>query len=153
MRDFEKISFEQFKKDVKDDINLYNKYKLPQRSSDSTAGYDIYLLDDLVIKPNEIKKLPTGLKSFFGKDEVLFLIVRSSMGFKCNIRLCNQIGVIDADYYNNKDNEGHMWIRIQNESDETVTIPKGESVVQGIFLKYLTTETDKNINIERKSDY
>lgn len=153
MRDFEKISFEQFKKDVKDDINLYNKYKLPQRSSDSTAGYDIYLLDDLVIKPNEIKKLPTGLKSFFGKDEVLFLIVRSSMGFKYNIRLCNQIGVIDADYYNNKDNEGHMWIRIQNESDETVTIPKGESVVQGIFLKYLTTETDKNINIERKSDY
>ena len=40
MRDFEKISFEQFKKDIADDRNLYNEYKLPQRDSDSTAGYD-----------------------------------------------------------------------------------------------------------------
>ena len=98
MRDFEKISFEQFKKDVKDDIVLYNEYLLPQRDSDSTAGYDIYLLEDLTISPNEIKKIPTGLKSFFEKDEVLFLIVRSSTGFKYNIRLCNQVGVIDSDY-------------------------------------------------------
>lgn len=95
MRDFEKISFEQFKKDVVDNIDLYNQYKLPQRDSDSTAGYDIYLLDDLVIEPNEIKKIPTGIKSFFEKDEVLFLIVRSSTGFKYNIRLCNQVGVSD----------------------------------------------------------
>ena len=61
MRDFEKISLEQFKKDVADDRNLYNEYKLPQRDSDSTAGYDIYLLEDLVIEPNEIKKIPTGI--------------------------------------------------------------------------------------------
>ena len=65
MRDFEKISFEQFKKDVVEDIDLYNQYKLPQRDSDRTAGYDIYLLEDLVIEPNEIKKIPTGIKSFF----------------------------------------------------------------------------------------
>ena len=65
MRDFEKISFEQFKKDVVDNIDLYNQYKLPQRDSDSTAGYDIYLLEDLVIEQNEIKKIPTGIKSFF----------------------------------------------------------------------------------------
>ena len=153
MRDFKKISFEQFKKDIADDRDLYNEYKLPQRDSDSTAGYDIYLLEDLIIEPNEIKKIPTGIKSFFGKDEVLFLIVRSSTGFKYNIRLCNQIGVIDADYYNNKNNEGHMWIKIQNEGNERVIIPKGESIVQGIFLKYLTTQSDRNIEIERTSDY
>ena len=153
MRDFEKISFEQFKKDVKDDINLYNEYLLPQRDSDATAGYDIYLLEDLHIMPNEIKKLPTGLKAHFQKDEVMFLIVRSSTGFKYNIRLCNQVGIIDADYYNNKDNEGHIWAKIQNESDKEVFIPKGQSIVQGIFLKYLTTDTDGNINIERTSWY
>ena len=153
MRDFEKISLEQFKKDVADDRNLYNEYKLPQRDSDSTAGYDIYLLEDLVIEPNEIKKIPTGIKSFFKKDEVLFLIVRSSAGFKYNIRLCNQVGVIDADYYNNKNNEGHIWVKIQNEGKERVIIPRGESIVQGIFLKYLTTQSDRNINIERTSDY
>ena len=153
MRDFEKISFEQFKKDIADDRDLYNEYKLPQRDSDSTAGYDIYLLEDLVIEPNEIKKIPTGIKSFFEKDEVLFLIVRSSTGFKYNIRLCNQVGVIDADYYNNKNNEGHMWIKIQNEGNERVIIPRGESIVQGIFLNYLTTRSDRNIEIERTSDY
>ena len=153
MRKFEKISFEQFKTDITNDINLYNEYKLPQRDSDSTAGYDIYLLQDLIIKPGEIKKIPTGIKSFFQKDEVLFLIVRSSTGFKYNIRLCNQVGVIDADYYNNKSNEGHIWAKIQNESEETVSIPKGEAIIQGIFLKYLTTNSDKNINKERESDY
>ena len=153
MRDFEKISFEQFKKDVVDDIDLYDEYRLPQRDSNSTAGYDIYLLEDLAIEPNEIKKIPTGIKIFFEKDEVLFLIVRSSMGFKYNIRLCNQVGVIDADYYNNSSNEGHIWVKIQNEGKEKVVIPQGESIVQGIFLKYLTTQSDRNINIERTSDY
>ena len=149
MRDFEKISFEQFKIDVIDDKGLYNEYLLPQRDSKATAGYDIYLLEDLHIKPNEIKKLPTGLKAHFQDDEVLFLIVRSSTGFKYNIRLCNQVGVIDADYYNNKDNEGHIWAKIQNEGDKDVFIPKGEAILQGIFLKYLTSDTDGNINIER----
>ena len=153
MRDFEKISFEQFKKDVKDDIELYNEYQLPQRDSDSTAGYDLYLLEDLDIKPGEVKKLPTGLKSYFEKDEVLFIIVRSSTGFKYNIRLCNQVGVIDADYYNNESNEGHIWLKIQNESKEKVHIKKGEAIAQGIFLKYLTTNSDNKLDIERKSDY
>jgi len=153
MRDFEKISFEQFKKDVEDNEELYNNIKIPQRDSDATAGYDICILNDIELKQNEILKLPTGLKCFFQKDEVLLLIVRSSMGFKYNIRLCNQVGVIDADYYNNKDNEGHIWIRIQNEGNETVKLNKGEAIVQGIFLKYLTTKNDETLNLERGSDY
>lgn len=153
MRDFEKISFKQFSKDVENNRELYDNMKLPKRDSDKTAGYDIYLLQDIKLKPHEILKLPTGLKSFFEKDEVLLLIVRSSMGFKYNIRLCNQVGVIDADYYNNKDNEGHIWIRIQNESDKELTFSKGEAMVQGIFLKYLTTKSDEMLGQERRSDY
>ena len=153
MRDFEKFSFEQFRKDVIDDKNLYDAYKLPYRDSDSTAGYDIYLLQEIELEPGEIKKIPTGIKAFFEKEEVLFLVVRSSMGFKYNIRLCNQIGVIDADYYNNRTNEGHIWIRIQNEGQEKVTLRRGEAVVQGIFLKYLMTQSDQKKNLERKSDY
>lgn len=153
MRDFEKISFEQFKKDVKDDIELYNEYQLPQRDSIYTAGYDIYLLEELTIKPGERKKVPTGIKSYFDKEEVLLLVIRSNIGFKYNIRLCNQVGVIDADYYNNEDNEGHIWIMIQNESDKEYHFNKGEAIVQGLFMKYLTTKSDKSINIQRKSDY
>lgn len=153
MRNFEKISFEQFSKDVGVNKELYNDIKMPQRDSDSTAGYDICLLNDINLKPNEILKLPTGLKCFFEKDEVLLLVVRSSMGFKYNIRLCNQVGIIDSDYYNNKDNEGHIWIKIQNEGDKEVSFNKGEAIVQGIFLKYLITESDGTLNQERRSDY
>ena len=152
MRDFEKISFEQFKKDIADDKLLYDEYKLPSRSSKQTAGYDIFLLEDLEIAPQEIKKLPPGIKAYFEDDEVLYLFVRSGMGFKYNIRLCNQVAVIDADYYNNKNNEGHMWIKIQNEGDKTVKLSKGEAVVQGVFMKYLTTDTDNNRNVERTTD-
>lgn len=75
------------------------------------------------------------------------------MGFKYNIRLVNQVGIIDADYYNNKDNEGHIFIKIQNEGNETVKLKAGEAIAQGIFIKYLTTESDNNLGIERKSDY
>lgn len=153
MRDFLKISFEQFKKDVEDNIELYQSVKIPQRDSDATAGYDICLLNDITLKSGEIIKLPTGLKCFFEKDEVLLLVVRSSMGFKYNIRLCNQVGVIDSDYYNNQDNEGHIWIKIQNESNQDVEFKRGDAIVQGIFLKYLTTKSDQTLNQERRSSY
>lgn len=153
MRDFEKISFEQFCKDVKNDRELYDSYKLPSRSSSRTAGYDFYLLEDVTLNPGEIVKIPTGVKSFFGDDEVLFLIVRSSTGFKYNIRLVNQVGVVDADYYNNSSNEGHMFIKLQNESDNVYTFKAGDRLVQGIFMKYLSTDSDNELGLERDSDY
>ena len=142
MRKFEKISFEQFKKDIKDDIELYNKYEPPKRGTKNAAGYDFYSLYDYTLKPGEIMKIPTGIKVSMEEDDVLFLIDRSSMGFKYNVRMCNQVGVIDADYYNNNDNEGHMWIRIQNEGDKDYIVKKGDAMIQGIFMKYLKTDDD-----------
>ena len=142
MRKFEKISFEQFKKDIKDDIDLYNEYELPKRGTKSAAGYDFYSLYDYILKPGEIMKIPTGIKACMEEDDVLFLIDRSSMGFKYNVRMCNQVGVIDADYYNNNDNEGHMWIKIQNEGDKDYIVKEGQAMIQGIFMKYLKTDDD-----------
>ena len=153
MRDFLRISFEQFKKDIEDNIELYDNIKIPQRETNATAGYDIYLLNDITLKSGEIMKIPTGLKCFFEKDEVLILVVRSSMGFRYNIRLCNQVGVIDSDYYNNQDNEGHIWIKVQNDGDKEITLKKDDSIVQGMFFKYLTTKSDKTLNQERRSSY
>ena len=152
MRDFEKISFEQFKKDIKNDKELYENFKLPTSSSSKTAGYDFYLIEDVTLNPGEIIKIPTGVKSYFESDEVLFLIVRSSTGFKYNIRLVNQVGVIDSDYYNNSSNEGHMFVKLQNESDNVYTFKAGDRLVQGIFMKYLTTSSDNNLEVERTSD-
>lgn len=153
MRDFEKISFEQFCKDVCENKKLYENYKLPMRDSKLTAGYDIYLLEDLELRPNEIVKVPTGIKSYFRDDEALLIVVRSSTGFKHNIRLVNQVGVIDADYYDNKSNEGHIFVKIQNEGNKTVHFKAGEAIVQGIFIKYLITKRDIELGLKRESDY
>jgi len=147
-RYFEKISFEQFKNDIEDNKELYESYSLPKRQTKNSAGYDFFALFDYTLKPGEIMKIPTGIKASMESDDVLFLIDRSSMGFKYNVRMCNQVGVIDSDYYNNTTNEGHMWIRIQNEGDKDYIVKKGDGIIQGIFMEYLKTDDD----IESKSE-
>ena len=137
-RYFEKISYEQFAKDISRDRELYDSYKLPSRATNKSCGYDFYAINDVTIKPGQIVKIPTGYKAKFLSDEMLFLIIRSSLGFKYNVRMCNQVGVIDADYYNNEDNEGHMFVSLQNEGDKDFCIEKGQAYCQGIFVKYLT---------------
>ncbi len=151
MRKFEKISFEQFKRDISSDLELYNSYNLPKRSTKGSAGYDFESIVDFTLKPGEIKKIPLGIKASMNSDEVLFLIVRSSMGFKYNVRMCNQVGVIDSDYYNNLENEGHMFIKLENHGDKDYEVKKGDKIVQGIFVKYLTVDNEKEINTIRTS--
>ena len=150
-RYFEKISFEQFKLDIKDDINLYNEYKLPERKTKYSAGYDFLAIESFEIKPGEIKKIPTGIKVKLLSDEYLMVVVRSSMGFKYNVRMTNQVGIIDSDYYNNPDNEGHMWISLENHGNEIFKVEKGTGICQGIFNKYLTT--DDNVKNERTGGF
>ena len=149
MRKFEKISFEQFKKDVKDDKKLYEEYNLPRRSTKSSAGYDFESLSDFTIKPGEIKMIPTGIKAAMNEGEVLFLIVRSSQGFKYNIRMCNQVGVIDKDYYNSPENEGHIWIKLKNEGEKDYVVKKKDKIIQGLFINFLTVDNEEEIEKER----
>lgn len=145
MRSFEKISFEQFKNDVCDDKLIYNKFKLPNRSTKNSAGYDFFSLFDFSLKPGEIMKIPTGIKVNMENNDVLFLVVRSSMGFKYNVRMCNQVGVIDSDYYNNSDNEGHIWIKLKNEGDKDFIVKNGDAICQGIFLNYFTVTNERDV--------
>lgn len=148
-RIFEKISLNQFIKDTGLTEEEYNKYQIPKRSTKYSAGYDFMVLNDFTINPNEIKLVPTGIKADMNEGEVLLLIIRSSLGFKYNIRMCNQVGVIDKDYYNNKDNEGHIFIKIKNEGDKPKEFKQGENIVQGIFIKYLTTDNEEEITQTR----
>ena len=151
MRYFEKISFLQFKKDISDDLELYNSYNIPKRSTKESAGYDFESIIDFTIKPGEIKKIPLGIKANMNSGEVLFLIVRSSQGFKYNVRMCNQVGVIDKDYYNNIDNEGHMWIKLENHGDKDYVVKKGDKIIQGIFMNFLTVDNEEEIENDRTS--
>ncbi len=152
-RYFEKIKYEQFKNDISDDKKLYEEYNLPKRETKYAAGYDFYALFDFTLKPGEIKKIPTGVKVNMEGDEVLLLVDRSSQGFKYNVRFCNQVGVIDKDYYSNPNNDGHMWIRIQNEGDKDYVVKKGDGICQGMFMKYLTVDNEKEDFIERETNY
>ncbi len=149
MRRFEKISFEQFKKDICDDKELYDSYLLPVRKTKAAAGYDFLAIQDFEIEPGEIKKIPTGIKALYPEDEALMLFVRSSMGFKYNVRMCNQVGIIDSDFYNNPDNEGHMWFALQNHGDKTFVVKKGQGFGQGLFMRYYTVDEEEEIKDER----
>lgn len=153
MRKFEKISEKQFKNDILDDIEVYNSYKKPVRSTKHSAGYDFESIQDFVISPGEIKKIPTGIKVTMANDEMLMLFVRSSMGFKYNIRLCNQVGIIESDYYNNESNEGHMWIALQNEGQKDYIVKKGDKICQGVFTKFLITDDEEEIQNIRSGGF
>ena len=150
-RYFEKISYEQFAKDISRDRELYDSYKLPSRATNKSCGYDFYAINDVTIKPGQIVKIPTGYKAKFLSDEMLFLIIRSSIGFKYNVRMCNQVGVIDSDYYNNLDNEGHIWIKLQNHGEKDYIVKKGDKIIQGIFTKFLTVTSENEIKNKRIS--
>ena len=142
MRKFEKISEKEYEKVLKEKCN-YEDIKLPQRSTLHSAGYDFISPFDFELNPGETIKVPSGIKVCMNEDEFLALLVRSSMGFKYNIRLCNQVGIVDSDYYNNPDNEGHMFIALKNEGEKVFTVNKGDKYAQGIFQKYLLTDDDE----------
>ena len=92
----------------------YNDIKLPVRKTKNSAGYDFYIPFDAIINPNETILIPTGIKVIMNENEFLGIYVRSGLGTKYNLRMCNQVGIIDADYYNNIENEGHIFIKMQN---------------------------------------
>lgn len=140
MRGFEKISKEQFDKDV---IGNYEDIMMPARKTKHSAGYDFHLISDISLNPGETLKIPLGVKAYMNNDEYLAIYVRSSIGFKYNIRLCNQVGIIDSDYYNNPDNEGHIFIAVHNHGDKVFNLSKKMAIVQGIFTKYLVADDDE----------
>lgn len=153
MRKFEKISFEQFKKDVCDDINLYNNIDLPKRSTKKSAGYDIKSIEAGIIKVGEAKSFKTGLKVCMNEDEVLYIYSRSSHGYKYNVCMINSVGVIDSDFYNNESNEGHFQIRLLNLGEEDFEVKIGDRIAQGVFMKYLTVDNEEEIKSERKGGF
>lgn len=86
--------------------------------------------------------VPTGIKAYMGEDEYLQLANRSSNPLKKFIMLANGIGVIDSDYYNNADNEGHIMFQFINFGLTDVTLKKGENIGQGVFLPFLKADND-----------
>ena len=119
---------------------------LPVRSTKNSAGYDVEAAEDCIIpafKPGQNPTLvKTGIKAYMESDEVLILANRSSNPGKKGLILANSIGVVDSDYYENPDNDGHIMYAFFNFKAEDVEIKKGERIGQAIFQKYLVTDND-----------
>ncbi len=150
---FYKVSFEQFEESWKDDFpetspeeirEIYEKIKLPARATKGSAGYDFFSPIDFELKPGETLKIPTGIRVSMEEDWVLCIFPRSGLGFKYRLQMNNTVGVIDSDYYDS-DNEGHIFLKMTNDSNEgkTVSVSQGNGMAQGIFFQYGITEDDQ----------
>lgn len=121
------------------DINL------PVRKTKNAAGYDVEAAEDIIIPTYQPGKkptlIPTGLKAYCAPDEWIMLVNRSS-GPKKGFVMANSIGVIDADYYGNIDNDGHFYFQYWNFQDHDIEIKKGDVIGQVIFQKYLLIDDD-----------
>lgn len=122
---------------------------LPTRKTTESAGYDIEAGESVDIPSHSSVLVKTGLKAFMGFDEYLAIHIRSSMAIKRGLMLTNSTGIIDSDYYNNEDNEGHIMIALYNTTSETIHIEKGERIAQGIFSKYLIINDDNATDIRK----
>lgn len=116
--------------------------KLPERSTNNSAGYDFYNTNDIVCKSHQITMIPTGIKAQFPEDEVLLLFNRSSNPKKKGLIILNGVGVIDSDYYNNNENDGEIAFVFYNMLDHDVRLEAGEKLGQGIFVKFAKVDND-----------
>lgn len=150
---YEKVSLKQF---INDWINtfgnksneiiteIYNDIKLPQRATKGSAGYDFFSPIDFTLRPNCTIKIPTGIRVRMEPGWVLQCYPRSGLGFKYRLQLNNTVGIIDSDYYDS-DNEGHIFIKLTNDTNEAkiLKVGKGDGVAQGIFVEYGITYDDE----------
>ena len=149
---FEKVSEERFLQDLTDTFpeytaeqarEIYGGLRLPRRATTGSAGYDFYMPVPCTLRPGETVKIPTGIRVRMEEDWVLSLYPRSGLGFKYRLQLHNTVGIIASDYHYS-DNEGHIFARITNDSNEekTLSLNAGDGFMQGIFLPYGITEDD-----------
>ena len=145
---FEKVSRERFLRDAADfpnvDLNeVYDAITMPRRATAGSAGYDLRTPFALSLAPGQSAKIPTGLRVRIAEGWMLALYPRSGLGFKYRLQLDNTVGIIDSDYYF-ADNEGHIFVKITNDSrtGKTVELSAGDAFAQGIFTEYGVTEDD-----------
>lgn len=149
---FHKVSEARFAEDWKDTFGevsaeevqeIYEGISLPVRATAGSAGYDFFAPVEMTLHPGETVKIPTGIRVEMEQDWVLKCYPRSGLGFKYRLQLNNTVGIIDSDYFYS-DNEGHIFAKLTNDTNEgkTLVIPAGTGFMQGIFVEYGITVDD-----------
>ena len=150
---FSKVSWEQFVKDWREEFDtddevtrkIYCGIDVPKRATKGSAGYDFFSPIGFTLSPGETIKIPTGIRCEMNEGWVMMGFPRSGLGFKYRLRLSNTVCILDEDYFYS-DNEGHIFIKVVNEGDKTMTVKAGDGFAQGIFLQYGITEDDNATN-------
>lgn len=128
------------------DVSLQQVLSNLLESAKGTTATQPLTLADIANLTGKHKNRPTlvstGMKCKLDPGTYLELSVRSSTPLKHWIVLANGVGIIDADYYNNPDNEGEIFLQLINLSPYDILLKKGEKIGQGIIKQYLTTEDD-----------
>lgn len=127
-------------------VKGYCHIQLPERKTSWSAGYDLATAKDIELLPQQVTLIPTGIKAYMPADEYLGIHIRSSVAIKQKLSLINGQGIIDADYYNNPDNEGHIMVAVFNHNCESVYLSEGTRIAQGIFSKYLKVDHELETN-------
>lgn len=143
-KNFVSAMMEEFPQYTETDIrDMYEKLELPQRATKGSAGYDFYAPFSFSLPPATTIKIPTGIRVKMEEDWVLKLYPRSGLGFKYRLQMNNTVGIIDSDYFYS-DNEGHIFIKMTNDSNEnkTLDVSQGSGFAQGIFVEYGITVDD-----------
>lgn len=140
---------------IKDEHRKHSdiEIQLPTRGDSRSAGYDFYSNETVVLQPKQSHLFWTDVKSYMLDDEVLSIHVRSSIGTKKDLMLKNTTGIIDSSYYENVSNDGNIGICLVNMGDKIQKIEKGERIAQGIFTKYLITDDDICLKLERTGGF
>ena len=124
--------------------------RLPEKGSKYAAGYDFINPEDVFVSGTGVTYVKTGIKAKFPEDTALLLLNRSSNPKKKELFLANGIGLVDADYYNNEDNEGEICFAFMTTNPTGVYIKAGEKLGQGMFIKYQDI-SDLNVdNVEER---
>lgn len=140
---FERVSYETFTEsfllhgygDSSKARDAYAAIKMPMRKTRRSAGHDISIPFDLRLAPGEKTLIPTGLRCGIQGDYVMLIFPRSSFGIKKRMKISNTIPVIDADYFE-ADNEGHIFIDIENCGNNDLILNKGDAFAQAVFVPY-----------------
>lgn len=115
-----------------------------------------YSLEEMAALTKQTKAKPTlvstGVKCHLEEGYYLELSVRSSTPLKYWIILANSVGIIDADYCDNPDNEGEIFFQVINLSPFPIQLHKGDIIGQGIIKRYEVTDNDKAIG-ERQGGF
>lgn len=170
MAKFTKVSYEQFKKDwlkvfgkynenlseellEKTITYIYDNIKLPTRATEDSAGYDFHIPFSLILTNGEPQVIPTGVRCEMESGWVMKCYPRSGQGFKYGLHLANTVGIIDADYAH-ADNEGHIHIKLVNDSilASIITFNPDDKFCQGVFVPYGITYDD-DVETERTGGF